>query len=102
MKIDWKRKLTSRKFWAAIVGFVTPLIIAFGGTEETAVQISGIIMAGAAVIAYIIGEGLADINGYMYNVTDYVNPQTDIDDEIEDAQDLDESEAEEDDTEAEG
>lgn len=24
MNIDWKRKLTSRKFWAAVVGFVTP------------------------------------------------------------------------------
>ena len=58
--IDWKAKLTSRKFWAAIAEFVTMLIIAFHGTEETAVQISAIIMAGAAVVAYIIGEGLID------------------------------------------
>ena len=32
MGIDWKRKLTSRKFWAAVCEFVTMLIIAFGGT----------------------------------------------------------------------
>lgn len=58
--IDWKRKLTSRKFWAAVCEFVAMLVIAFGGTQETAVQVTAIIMAGAAVVAYIIGEGLID------------------------------------------
>lgn len=46
--------------WAAICALATNLIIAFGGTQETAVQITAIIMAGASVIAYIIGEGLVD------------------------------------------
>ena len=59
-KIDWKKKLTSRKFWAAICTFVSGLIAAFGGTEDQGVKITGLIMAGAAVIAYIIGEGLVD------------------------------------------
>lgn len=59
-KIDWARKLTSRKFWAAVVGFITPLMLAFGVNEETTTQVAAIIMAGASVIAYIIGEGLAD------------------------------------------
>ncbi len=58
--IDWKAKLTSRKFWAAIANFVTMLIIAMHGTQETATQITALIMAGASVIAYIIGEGLID------------------------------------------
>ena len=58
--IDWKTKLTSRKFWAAIVGFVTPLLLAFGIAEDVVVQVSGIIMSGATAIAYIIGEGLVD------------------------------------------
>ena len=66
MKIDWKRKLTSRKMWTAIVNFVTMLIIAFGVAEETATQIGAIIMAGAGMIAYIIGEGMIDSN----NTTD--------------------------------
>ena len=67
MKIDWKRKLTSRKFWLALASFVTMLIIALGGTQETATQVSALIMAGATVVAYIIGEGLADAgNGSMY------------------------------------
>ena len=60
MKIDWVSKLTSRKFWAAIVGFITPLIIIGGGSAEQAAQITAIIMSGAVVIAYIIGEGLVD------------------------------------------
>jgi len=63
MKIDWVRKLSSRKFWAAIAEFVTMLIIAMGGAQETATQVAALIMAGAAVVAYIIGEGLADAAG---------------------------------------
>ena len=58
--IDWKAKLTSRKFWAAVAQFVTMLILAFKGSEETATQVTALIMAGAAVVAYIIGEGLID------------------------------------------
>ena len=60
MKIDWVAKLTSRKFWAAIVGFITPLIIVGGGSAEQAAKITAIIMSGAVLIAYIIGEGLVD------------------------------------------
>ena len=60
MKIDWKRKLTSRKFWLAVASFVSMLIVAFGGSEEVATQVTSLIIAGASVVAYIIGEGLAD------------------------------------------
>lgn len=62
MKIDWKRKLTSRKFWTAIVGFITPLLLAFSVSTETVTQVTSIIMSTGALIAYIIGEGLADSN----------------------------------------
>lgn len=58
--MGWKQKLTSRKFWAAIVNFVTQLLIAFGAAEGTTVQVAAVIMAGAGVIAYILGEGLID------------------------------------------
>lgn len=60
MKIDWKRKLTSRKFWVALAGFVSGLIVAFGGSEGAAETVSGCILSGAAVVGYVIGEGLAD------------------------------------------
>ena len=58
--IDWKAKLTSRKFWVAVVGFVVPLLVAFGMTDNQAAEVASIIMAGANMIAYIIGEGLVD------------------------------------------
>ena len=58
--IDWKRKLTSRKLWLSIASFVAMLIIAINGDEGSAQQISALIMAGATVIGYVIGEGLAD------------------------------------------
>lgn len=64
-KIDWIRKLTSRKFWLSVASFVAMLIVALGGGENTAQQITALIMAGATVIGYVLGEGLAD----MGNVT---------------------------------
>lgn len=63
MKIDWKRKLTSRKFWLSVASFVSMLVVAFGGSEAVASQVTSLIIAGATVIAYIIGEGLADAAG---------------------------------------
>ncbi len=59
-EINWKRKLTSRKLWTAVGTFVSMMIVATGGTENTAAQVTALIMAGASVIAYIIGEGLTD------------------------------------------
>lgn len=61
--IDWKRKLTSRKFWAAVCNFVGMLVVALGGNAGTAETITALIMAGATVIAYIIAEGLVDAAG---------------------------------------
>ena len=59
-KIDWKRKLTSRKLWVAVAGFVAGLILAFGGADSTAETVTGSIMSGASVVGYILGEGLTD------------------------------------------
>lgn len=71
---DIKRKLTSRKFWTAVAEFVAMLIIALKGNQETAAQVTALIMAGAGVIAYIVGEGLADAAGakqsYAINLPD--------------------------------
>lgn len=59
MKIDWGRKLTSRKLWMAVAGFITGLVLLFtgGATEAT---ITGCVMSLGSVVAYIIGEGLTD------------------------------------------
>ncbi len=58
--INWMKKLTSRKFWVSVASFTSMMILATGGTENTATQVTALIMAGASVVAYIIGEGLTD------------------------------------------
>lgn len=63
MKETIIRKLTSRKFWAAVIGFITPLMLAFGYTDAQTTQVSAIIMAGGVLISYIVGEGMADAAG---------------------------------------
>ena len=60
--MDWKQKLTSRKFWIAVTGFVSMLLVAFGMSESEAAQITAIIMAVADIVAYIIAEGMVDAN----------------------------------------
>jgi len=59
-KQDIIRKLTSRKFWLAVVAFITPLLLAFGVAEDAVTQVTAIIMAGADVLAYIVAEGMTD------------------------------------------
>ena len=61
-KINWKTKLCSRKFWAAVTGFSSSLLLGFGFSESEIAQIASIIMAGASLIAYILGEGFVDAN----------------------------------------
>lgn len=61
----WKRKLTSRKLWLSIANFASMLYIYFGHTETEAERIATLILAGASVIGYVIGEGLADSSPYV-------------------------------------
>lgn len=58
--MDIKRKLTSRKFWVALVGFITPILVMYKVPQETITQVTSIIMAGATLIAYILAEGFTD------------------------------------------
>lgn len=57
------RKLTSRKLWMALAGLVSGLVLAFGGDENVAQTVSGVILQAASVIGYLIAEGLVD-SGY--------------------------------------
>ena len=54
------RKLTSRKLWLSVASFVSMLCVAFGRSSTEAAQVSALIIAGATVIAYVVGEGLVD------------------------------------------
>ncbi len=58
--INWKQKLTSRKFWVAIIGFVTAIMVILKIDEMTIEQTISLISAGSILVAYIIGEGLVD------------------------------------------
>ena len=80
MKEDIIRKLTSRKFWAAVVGFVTGLLIYLGKSEADTAQIGALIMSAASVVAYIVGEGLIDAareKGDNYFLTEEDEPPED-------------------------
>ena len=88
MKIDWVRKLTSRKFWIAVASFVSMLIVAFGASEQSATQISAIIMAGATVLGYILAEGLVDANQTVYVFNEPEDDTDYEDDEDEEPDDV--------------
>lgn len=76
MSPDWKRKLTSRKFWLTICNFVGMLMLYLGSSGEQVERLTALIMAGAGVIAYIVAEGMADAKGaeanaeLVYEITD--------------------------------
>lgn len=59
-KIDWKRKLSSRKLWAALAGIVTGLAMVFGLDENTISTVAGAVVSVASVVAYIMAEGKVD------------------------------------------
>ena len=59
-KKDLIRKLTSRKFWMAVALFISGILVATGHTQDESKMVYGLIMQGAAVVAYIVGEGLTD------------------------------------------
>lgn len=61
-KINWKQKLSSRKFWVALVSFITALLVAFNVDSGSVEQITSIIMSFASLIAYILAEGWVDAN----------------------------------------
>lgn len=70
---DIIRKLTSRKFWMAVASFVSMLMIYSGAEKASAEGVAAIIMAGASVVAYVLGEGLADSQDgtiYLSDVND--------------------------------
>lgn len=60
MKIDWKSKLSSRKFWALVAGFVGSLLVAFNVSEGSISQVTAIITAFGSVAVYILAESSVD------------------------------------------
>lgn len=61
MKIDWKAKLSSRKFWCAIISFVTALLVAFNIDNLTIEQVVAVVSALGSLVIYIVAEGCVDV-----------------------------------------
>ena len=59
-KIDWKRKLSSRKLWAAVAGIVTGLAMVLGLDQGVISNVAGAVVSAVSVVAYIITEGKVD------------------------------------------
>ena len=70
MGIDWKRKLSSRKFWAAIAGFVGAVAVFCGAGESVVTEMTAIISAAGVLIAYILGESMIDSSAAGKDETD--------------------------------
>lgn len=62
MGIDWKRKLSSRKFWAALAAFVGAVAVFCGAGESVITEVTAIISAAGVLAAYILGESIVDSN----------------------------------------
>ncbi len=69
-KIDWKRKLSSRKLWAAIAGVVTGLAMVFKLDESTISSVAGAVVSMASVVSYIITEGKVDAESVKKAMSD--------------------------------
>ena len=54
------KKLTSRKFLAAIAGVATGLAMVFGVDENTISTVAGAVTTVASVVSYIMSEGMVD------------------------------------------
>ena len=59
-KIDWARKLSSRKFWALAAGLATSVLVLAKVPENTIAQVAAVIGAFGSVVAYMLAEGSGD------------------------------------------
>ncbi len=75
MQIDWKRKLSSRKFWAAIVAYLTSILTAFAVGDNTIAQITAVITGVGALVVYMLAEAKVDAkegDTYIFEDTDSI------------------------------
>lgn len=57
---DWKKKLSSRKFWSAVIGVVLSIMVIYGSSDEEKTKITGLITACSTLIIYILAESNVD------------------------------------------
>lgn len=62
MKIDWKAKLSSRKFWVALAGILSGIALMITSDENTAQMVSGAVTEISSIVIYVYGESKVDAN----------------------------------------
>lgn len=60
-KNDILRKLSSRKFWVCLIGFVSSILIAFNIGENQIAQVTAVITAFGSLVVYMLTEGATDV-----------------------------------------
>jgi len=60
MQISWKQKLSSKKFWCALIAAVAAVGAAVGLSDGSVEKITSIVGAFATLITYILVEGNID------------------------------------------
>ena len=85
MNIDWKTKLSSRKFWAGVVSFVSAVLLAFNVDEMTTNQVITIVSGIGALVVYILAESYVDAKAAQ-NQIDWIEitPAEETDDTSDD------------------
>lgn len=58
--VNWKRKLSSRKFWALLAGFISSLLVAFNVSDGSITQVTAVITAFGSIAVYILAEASID------------------------------------------
>ena len=62
-KFDWNHflvKFTSRKWWAMLAGFITPILVLLNVDNLTVEKVGALIISTGALIAFIFSEGKID------------------------------------------
>ena len=67
-------KLKSRKFWAAIIGVITGIAMAFGLDYNIINVFAGAMTAATSIVTYIITEGRNDYAGIISKVKENAEP----------------------------
>ena len=58
--INWKQKLSSRKFWSLVISLIGAVLVAFNVPNGTVEQIIAIVGGFASIITYILAEAYVD------------------------------------------
>ena len=75
MKINWKQKFSSRKFWALLAALVLSILMFFNIGDSEVGKVSAVIGAFGSICVYTLAEANVDkarVNEEIYEEDEYV------------------------------